>query len=190
MRNYTYSFFVLLLALFGVQQDAKGQQRHGDGLDDLLQHTPMASVFVLKACDVQNTTTWAELTLTAAASYIVAAGVAYSLKQTVAEQRPDKSDRRSFPSGHATFAFAGATMLHHEFGSVSPWVTIGGYGVATVTAVDRIVRDRHYLHDVCAGAAIGFGATELTYYLKKKFFKSDRVELSFTGKSLYLSLRW
>ena len=179
---------VLLTILLGLALGARGQ--HSDGIDDLLQHAPMASVFVLKACDFENTTSWAELALTAVASYTVAAGVAYSLKQIVAEQRPDKSDRRSFPSGHATFAFAGATMLHHEFGQVSPWVTIGGYGVATLTAVDRIVRDRHYLHDVCAGAAIGFGATELTYYLKKKFIKSDRVDLSFTGQSLYLALRW
>ena len=88
------------------------------------------------------------------------------------------------------FAFAGATMLHHEFGHLSPWVTIGGYGIATLTAVDRLVRDRHYLHDVCAGAAIGIAATELTYFLKQKLFKSRNVDLSFTGQRLDLAIRW
>ena len=88
------------------------------------------------------------------------------------------------------FAFAGATMLCHEFGQLSPWVPIGGFGVATLTAVDRLVRDRHYLHDICAGAAIGFAATELTYWLKQRLIKSKNVDLSFTGRTLDLAVRW
>ena len=175
---------------------ALGQQHRSDAFDDLLQHMPMAAVFVLKACSPTNHPQqgagggWVELTLTALSSYAIGAATAYSLKQIVAERRPDKSDRRSFPSGHAMFAFAGATMLHHEFGNLSPWVTIGGYGIATLTAVDRLVRDRHYLHDVCAGAAIGIAATELTYFLKQKLFKSRNVDLSFTGQRLDLAIRW
>lgn len=168
----------------------QGQQHRSDTFDDLLQHTPMAAVFVLKACDLKNNSSWSELTLTAVSAYALSAAVSYSLKQTVSERRPDHSDRRSFPSGHSTFAFAGATMLCHEFGQVSPWVTIGGYGVAALTAVDRIVRDRHYLHDVCAGAAIGFAGTELTYYLKEKLFKSKDVDLTFTGQTIDLAIRW
>jgi len=180
---------------------ALGQQHRSDAFDDLLQHMPMAAVFVLKACSPTNhpqqgeaaplnPPNWVELTLTALSSYAIGAATAYSLKQMVAERRPDKSDRRSFPSGHTMFAFAGATMLHHEFGHLSPWVTIGGYGIATLTAVDRLVRDRHYLHDVCAGAAIGIAATELTYFLKQKLFKSRNVDLSFTGQRLDLAIRW
>jgi membrane-associated phospholipid phosphatase len=115
---------------------------------------------------------------------------AYSLKQLVAEKRPDGSDRRSFPSGHAMFAFAGATMLCHEFGQLSPWVPIGGFGVATLTAVDRLVRDRHYLHDICAGAAIGFLSTELTYYVCDRLFPRRNATLAFTGQSVDFALRW
>ena len=178
----------LLLAMMTLT--ASAQQRHGDGLDDVLQHVPMASVFVLKACDFENDTPWPELALTAVASYTIATVTTYSLKQIVNEQRPDKSDRRSFPSGHATYAFAGATMLTHEFGNLSPWVPIGGFGLATLTAVDRLRRDRHYLHDICAGAAIGVGATELTYWLKQKFIKSKNIDLSFTGQQLYIAMRW
>ncbi|MBR1415298.1 MAG: phosphatase PAP2 family protein [Prevotella sp.] len=166
------------------------QQHRGDAFDNLMQHAPMATVFVLKACDVENHSSWGELAVTAVASYAIAAATTYSLKQVIAERRPDHSDRRSFPSGHATFAFAGATTLYHEFGHVSPWVTIGGYGVATLTAVDRIVRDRHYLHDVCAGAAIGFAATELTYYLRRQLFKTKDIDLSFTGQTVDLAIRW
>ena len=164
--------------------------RAGDGVDDVLQHTPMASVFALKAFGMDNQTSWTELTLTAASSYILSAGTAYTLKHVISEKRPDDSDRRSFPSGHATFAFAGATVLSHEFGHRSPWITVGGYGVATLTALDRIRRDRHYWHDVCAGAAIGIAATELTYFLKQKLVKNKNMDVAFTGRQLYLAVRW
>ncbi|MBP3252284.1 MAG: phosphatase PAP2 family protein [Prevotella sp.] len=175
-------------------------QHRSDGLDDVLQHIPMATVFALKAADywaddagwdhLDSRSTWLELTATAVASYVVAAGVSYSLKQMVGERRPDHSDHRSFPSGHATFAFAGATMLWHEWGHLSPWVTVGGYGLATLVSIDRVVRDRHYLHDVVAGAAIGFAATELTYYVRKHIIKNDNVALTFTGNTLDLAVRF
>ncbi len=182
--------YVLALLILAVTLPLHAQSHRSDGFDDLLQHAPMAAVFVLKACDVENDTPWTELALTAVASYVAGAVPAYSLKQLVGERRPDKSDRRSFPSGHSMFAFAGATMLWKEFGDVSPWVPIGGFGVATLTAVDRLVRDRHYLHDVCAGAAIGVAATELTYFLKRRIIKSKNVDLSFTGQRLDVAIRW
>lgn len=150
----------------------------------------MASVFALKAFGMDNQASWTELTLTAASSYILSAGTAYTLKHVVSEKRPDDSDRRSFPSGHATFAFAGATVLSQEFGHCSPWITVGGYGVATLTALDRIRRDRHYWHDVCAGAAIGIAATELTYFLKRKLVKNKNMDVAFTGRQFYLAVRW
>ncbi len=172
--------------------------QHSDALSDVLQHVPMASVFTLKALgsdsidviETGNETPWTELALTALSSYAMGAATTYSLKQITSERRPDKSDRRSFPSGHTMFAFAGATMLVHEFGNVSPWVWIGGFGVGTLIAIDRLANDRHYLHDVCAGAAIGVAATELTYYLKEKLFKSKNVDVGFTGTQFYLAVRW
>ena len=150
----------------------------------------MATVFALKACGVQpgegvnGKTQWGELALTAVASYAVATAVTWSAKQLVSERRPDGSDRCSFPSGHATYAFAGATMLRHEYGHISPWVTVGGYGLATLVAADRVRLDRHYIHDVCAGAAVGIAATELTYLLKRKLLRSKKMNLSFTGEAV------
>ena len=181
---------VLMLLALLISLAATAQKQHGDGIDDLLQHAPMAAVFVLKGCEMDNDTSWGELALTAASAYTLTAAVAYSAKQVVGERRPDKSDNRSFPSGHTAFAFAGATVLSHEFGHLSPWVSIGGYGVATLTAVDRVARDRHYLHDVCAGAAIGFGMTELTYYLKERLIKSKNIDLGFTGQTFDLTVRF
>ena len=63
-------------------------QHRSDGLDDVLQHIPMATVFALKAADywaddagwdhLDSRSTWLELTATAVASYVVAAGVSDS----------------------------------------------------------------------------------------------------------------
>ena len=163
----------------------------GETIDDVLQHVPMATTLALRTCGVKSQSdSWAEFLASTGASYVLAAGVAYSLKHSVHEWRPDDSDQKSSPAGHATFAFAGATALRHEYGHLSPWVTVGGYGLATLVAADRVRRDRHYVHDVCAGAAIGWLSTELTYYIKKKYIKSDHVDVAFTGQSLSLTLCW
>lgn len=179
----------VLMVLLPVRLAA--QQTHSNALDDIVQHVPMASVVVLRTCGVGGqAASWGELAMTAGAGYVLAAATTYGLKRVVSERRPDKSDRRSFPSGHATIAFAGATALRHEYGRLSPWVSIGGYALATITAADRVRRDRHYLHDVCAGAAIGFAATELSYYVRRHFIKNDHMNLTFTGQSLELAVRW
>ena len=92
------------------------QQRHCDGLDDVLQYVPYASVLTLKAYGVKSRDDWPQLLVATAGSWVVSAGVGYTLKHTIHEWRPDDSDNLSFPSGHSIFAFAGATVLHKEFG--------------------------------------------------------------------------
>ena len=145
----------------------------------------------LRACGLQSASpSWTELAASAAAAYTLSAATTYALKHTCHEQRPDDSDCRSFPSGHATFAFAGATVLMKEYGRRSPWIAVGGYTLATLVAADRVRRDRHYVHDVVAGAAIGFAATELTYYLKRKVIKSRNIDLSLSGLQLDVAVRW
>ena len=159
---------VLLFMIHCSLFTASAQQRHSDGLDDVLQYVPYASVLTLKACGVESRDEW----------------------PTIHEWRPDDSDNRSFPSGHSTFAFAGATVLHKEFGHLSPWISVAGYSVATLTAVDRVCRDRHHWYDACAGAAIGFLSTELTYYVTDRLFPRHNASLAFTGNSIDFALRW
>jgi len=65
----------------------------------------------------------------------------------------------SFPSGHATVAFAAATAFvdgsrmawPHEPGFVAPLA----YGAATAVAVARVYGQAHWSSDVVAGAAVG-----------------------------------
>lgn len=161
MKIYLLTLFCLLTPVVSAQD----KTYHGDGIDDYLRFVPITSVFVMKACGVESASSWKRIVVNTAASVVVSSGISYSLKHTVHERRPDGTDSRSFPSGHATVAFAGATILHKEYVKLSPWISVAGYSVATLTAVDRVRRNRHVWGDVVAGAAIGIGGTMLGYWL-------------------------
>ena len=68
---------------------------------------------------------------------------------------------RSFPSGHATFAFASATagvVLFAAYAPNSPYLVpfaITSYGLAAVTATLRVTSGMHFVTDVVAGALLG-----------------------------------
>ena len=167
------------------------QQKHSNGIDNVLEFVPYASVFILKAGGVESRDDWTTLAVTTAVSMAASAGMGWVLKHTIKETRPDGSDQHSFPSGHSIMAFAGATALHKEFGSVSPWISVAGYGVATFVAVDRVLKERHHWYDVVAGAGIGIGVTEATWWLSKKVFKNkqDQVMVGFSGSTLDVAVR-
>lgn len=74
------------------------------------------------------------------------------LKYTVREQRPNGAARNSFPSGHATTAFAFASVVGVEHGI--GW-GIPAYLIAGGVAYSRLNDNAHYSHDVIAGATIG-----------------------------------
>ncbi len=74
------------------------------------------------------------------------------LKAAVRRERPDGSDDQSFPSGHASNAFVLATVVECHYG----WqLGLPSYALAAAIGYSRIVRDKHYLSDVLAGATLG-----------------------------------
>jgi membrane-associated phospholipid phosphatase len=93
-------------------------------------------------------------------------GVSTILKYAVREPRPnDGSDRKSFPSGHATAAFSFASVV----GARNGWGWgIPAYGLATLVAVSRMNDNKHYVHDVVAGATIGIAYGLGVTYLAKR----------------------
>lgn len=166
-RLFTKPFMAFLLLLLLLPSPACSQEDRirGDGLDDALRLVPVTAVYALKLSGVEGSSSWKRLLVNTAASYALAIGSTSILKSNVHSKRPDMSDDHSFPSGHAAVAFAGAHQLHKEYGKVSPWISVAGYGVAVFTACDRVGRNRHWWADVLAGGAIGVASTELGYLL-------------------------
>ena len=70
-----------------------------------------------------------------------------------------------------------ATMLHKEYGHRSPWYSIGGYTLATLTGVTRQLNNRHWMSDVMVGAGIGILATEFGYFLADLIFKEKGLKV-------------
>ena len=60
---------------------------------------------------------------------------------------------QSFPSGHATGAFAFAAVIAGHYDS--PWVATTAYTIASLVGVARIEQDAHWASDVIAGGLIG-----------------------------------
>jgi hypothetical protein len=74
------------------------------------------------------------------------------IKFATQRQRPDASNRHSFPSGHSSVTFAAATVIERHLG----WRrSILGYTIASYVAASRLHDNRHYLSDVIFGAAVG-----------------------------------
>lgn len=83
-----------------------------------------------------------------------ASSVTTILKYTIREPRPnDHSTRNSFPSGHSTtvFAFSGYVAGEHGWG----WGS-AALALSVFTAYSRINDNMHRLHDVTAGATVGW----------------------------------
>ena len=82
---------------------------------------------------------------------LLAQTLVVGVKQVTRRSRPSGTGF-SFPSGHATSAFASATVLQRRFG----WkVGTPAYAVAAYVAASRVQNRKHYLSDVAFGAALG-----------------------------------
>lgn len=87
-------------------------------------------------------------------THIVAYALTFALKSAVRRGRPDHSNHRSFPSGHASATFATATVLQRHFG----WRGAIAYPLASYVAASRLHENRHFLSDVVFGATLGLVA--------------------------------
>jgi len=78
--------------------------------------------------------------------------LSYGLKALTNEKRPDSSKSNSFPSSHTLESFATATTTSAFARREAPlW-----YAGAALIGLSRILRDRHHVRDVLAGAALGY----------------------------------
>ena len=128
---------------------------------------------------------WPRFIVNTGASIVVTYGVKSVLKKVVNEERSDCLDNKSFPSGHASMAFAAARSIDKEFRKESIWIPIVGYTAATTVGVERVVNDKHHWYDVAVGAVLGYGAAELTWWLSDKMFgKGSNVAVGTSGQTV------
>jgi membrane-associated phospholipid phosphatase len=151
--------------------------------------------------------------LDAIAASVVSWGVgATLLKIITGRARPSKGEGEfhfdpfstngednSFPSGHATQAFALAAVLSSHYHS--PWVRIPVYSFAGLVGLARMNKNRHWASDVVGGALLGtFVGKEFVVYNRRKRRElaqhEKKAEMSLVpmsdenGRSMNLFIRW
>ena len=145
--------------------------------DDYLQFAPAAAMVAMKALGVESRSSWERMILSDGISMGLMLSTVYVVKYGLGRLRPDGTTHNSFPSGHTAMAFTSATMLHKEYGHLSPWVSIAGYSVATVTGISRALNNRHWLSDIIVGAGVGILSTELGYLIADKLLGTRGLRL-------------
>lgn len=132
-------------------------------LDDYLQWSPYLELGAVLAFGVEGHNDRVNLALILAKSEALMLGSVYLIKHATQHERPDGSDKLSFPSGHTAQAFLAASIVHTELREKSQWYGIGAYTLATTVAGFRMLNNKHWEADVCAGAGVGILSAHLAY---------------------------
>jgi membrane-associated phospholipid phosphatase len=108
-------------------------------------------------------------------SFFSTLGITHGLKLTVDKKRPNGGDH-SFPSGHTSAAFSGASFIQRRYG----WYAgAPAYLAAAFVGWSRIETEEHYPEDVLAGAGIGVLCT----YLFTKPYLDKMAIMPFVGRA-------
>lgn len=152
-------------------------------VDDITQYLPAASVYALNLAGIHGRNNFKDRTIILGLSTLFMAASVNSIKYTAKVERPDKSARNSFPSGHTAVVFMGAEFLWQEYKDVSTWYGIAGYAIATGTGAFRMYNNKHWVGDVAFGAGIGILSTKLAYWIypaaERKFSGKNRKNVAF-----------
>lgn len=112
----------------------------------------------------------------------------YALKYVIAREGPDQSSSpnqwfkgggKSFPSEHASAAFAVGTVLAESGNDEYRWLRRAlGYGLGVVTSYERLKHNAHWLSDTVAGAALG--AATGNFAMKRNYRSFEETSWSVT----------
>jgi len=131
-------------------------------VDRQLKWIPFATVFLLDVFGLRTKSGWKKQLLITGATEAIRYFIADNLKKITKERRPAPyMGKHSFPSGHTSSSFAGAQFMHTELRNSIPVLSCVGYLGAMTTATIRLMKNRHWLMDVVAGAVVGIVSAKL-----------------------------
>ncbi len=166
-----------------LEKDVKQNVRNAVGtdfefkIDDYIQYVPMVEMYGADMMGLKAKNHWFDQSKYLAISQLTTAIIVQSLKFGINKTRPNGANY-SFPSGHTSQSFTGATVLYHEFNETHPLIAYSGFLFSTTTGAFRIINNKHWLSDVLMGAGIGILVTNLVYHFEplKNFnpFKNDK----------------
>ena len=175
-RSFTILTLCAVLLCFSrtaLSQTDDQRQEHTH-IDDYAQYVPMAANIGLGWLGVEAKHSGRERVLLTGTAFCTMTAIAGGLKYTIHEKRPDGTDNKSFPSGHSARAFMGAELVRMEYGT---GMGIAAYGTAIGVGCLRVYNDRHWWHDVAAGAGIGILSAHIAYWvlpLEKRILGWDK----------------
>jgi len=150
--------------VFGSQENAR---RYSDDLRTLLLAETLTTSLLTPSGDTLSQ--WLANKSRGISAQLLAGGAAGSssehFKDLFQRTRPDGSDQRSYPSGHATTAASYATLANDNLHALSlssqqrQALTYLNWGLATEVAWARVEGQAHYPADVLAGMALGHFVT-------------------------------
>lgn len=144
---------------------------HNAGMRDYcVAGAPLAITWGMKAFGVPSRSKTQRMLTANAIGYALVFGVGQGLKHSIHVKRPNGEDDHSMPSGHAAVAFASATILSREYGHISPWITVGGYALATSTQLLRLKGNNHWANDLFVGAGLGTVSANAGYFFADLVF--------------------
>jgi len=137
-----------VLLLFAVTSDLQAEEdtdltRFGDVAQFALPALGLSATWIYD--DKEGAKQWGWSGLTAVGTTTVLKGVYEKIRPNAS------SSATSFPSGHTTAAFWGASFLDMRYGR---WWVIPAYTAAGITAYSRVIYDNHHIDDTLMGASI------------------------------------
>ena len=153
-------FFKILLIIYftSISYGYSNARKIGDIMQLALPITAFSSTYYMN--DIDGTKSFLK-------SYLTTVSATYIIKEISHKRRPDGSDYLSFPSGHTSSAFAGASFIHFRYGLK---YSIPLYLLASFTGYSRVESKKHYIEDVIAGAGLAmFSSWYFTTPYNKKY---------------------
>ncbi|MSP08009.1 MAG: phosphatase PAP2 family protein [Chitinophagaceae bacterium] len=152
-------------------------------IDNYLQYEAVLQIYGGRYLGFKPKHDFLHQTINIAISNAISGVIVQTMKHTFKEERPDASDKFSFPSGHTATAFTNASLLFYEYKDANIWYASSGFFFAVTTSFLRIANNKHYTSDILAGAGIGTAVGLVVSYWRP--FKSFAFKKNKTHAFIY-----